>query len=108
MEPVFSVESYRTASHALRGAPDFHLLVIDGPARGSAATLEIGQKASLVVQPTGASLDDLYPAVLTFHELNRVQFGNRSPATGTAGVEPGRTPMKLHARETLVLKVDAV
>jgi chromosome partitioning protein len=71
IEPVFSVESYRTASHALKGAPDFHLLVIDGPARASAATLEIGQKASLVVQPTGASLDDLYPAVLTFHELVR-------------------------------------
>jgi chromosome partitioning protein len=25
----------------------------------------------LVVQPTGASLDDLYPAVLTFHEMVR-------------------------------------
>ncbi len=44
---------------------------IDGPARASAATLEIAKQAALVVQPTGASVDDLRPAVLTFHELVR-------------------------------------
>jgi chromosome partitioning protein len=47
------------------------VLVIDGPARASAATLEIARQAALVVQPTGASVDDLRPAVLTFHELAR-------------------------------------
>jgi len=71
VEPAFSVESYKTAAQALRVAPDYDVLVLDGPARASAATLEIARQASLVVQPTGASLDDLYPAVLTFHELVR-------------------------------------
>jgi len=71
LEPTFSVESFKTASQALRSAANFDLLIIDGPARASAATLEIAQQSALVIQPTGASVDDLHPAVLTFHELVR-------------------------------------
>ena len=71
LEPIFSVEAFKTAAQALRIAPDYDILVLDGPARASAATLEIARKAALVVQPTGASVDDLHPAVLTFHELTR-------------------------------------
>lgn len=71
VEPAFSVEAFKTATQALRIAPDYDVLVLDGPARASAATLEIGRQASLVIQPTGASVDDLHPAVLTFHELAR-------------------------------------
>ena len=67
--PVFSVESFKTASQALRPAEQFDMLLLDGPARASSATLEIAQAASLVVQPSGASIDDLRPAVLVFHEL---------------------------------------
>jgi chromosome partitioning protein len=44
-------------------------VVIDGPARTSSATLAIARVASLVVQPTGASIDDLRPAVREFHAL---------------------------------------
>jgi chromosome partitioning protein len=69
IEPVFSVESFKTAAQALKLAPQFDWLIIDGPARASAATLEIAKAATLIVQPTGSSLDDLIPAVLTFHEL---------------------------------------
>lgn len=71
LEPTFSVESFKTASQALRSAANFDLLIIDGPARASAATLEIAQQSALIIQPTGASVDDLHPAVLTFHELVR-------------------------------------
>jgi chromosome partitioning protein len=71
IEPVFSVESFKTAAQALKLAPQFDYLIIDGPARASAATLEIARAASLIVQPTGSSVDDLEPAVLTFHELVR-------------------------------------
>jgi len=71
VEPAFSVEAFKTAAQALRVAPNYDVLVLDGPARASAATLEIAKQASLVIQPTGASADDLYPAVLTFHELVR-------------------------------------
>ena len=44
-------------------------LIIDGPARTSQGTLEIARVADLVVQPTGASVDDLRPAVREFHAL---------------------------------------
>jgi chromosome partitioning protein len=71
IEPIFSVESFKTAAQALKLAPQFDYLIIDGPARASAATLEIARAASLIVQPTGSSVDDLEPAVLTFHELVR-------------------------------------
>jgi chromosome partitioning protein len=71
IEPVFSVESFKTASQALKLAAQFDYLVLDGPARASAATLEIARAATLIIQPTGSSVDDLEPAVLTFHELVR-------------------------------------
>jgi chromosome partitioning protein len=70
-EPSVSVESFRSAGSALNGRGGYDLLVLDGPARANSATLEIARSADLVVQPTGASLDDLEPAVLTFHELVR-------------------------------------
>ena len=71
IEPIFSVESFKTAAQALKLARQFDSLIIDGPARASAATLEIARAATLIVQPTGSSVDDLEPAVLTFHELVR-------------------------------------
>ena len=69
IEPVVSVEAFRTAAQALAVASSFDLLIIDGPARTSQATLEIAKAANLVVQPTGPSLDDLRPAVREFHAL---------------------------------------
>ena len=71
VEPLFSVESFKTAAQALKLSSQFDYLIIDGPARASAATLEIARAATLIVQPTGSSVDDLEPAVLTFHELVR-------------------------------------
>jgi chromosome partitioning protein len=71
IEPTVSAEAYRTANQALAVAAHFDLLVIDGPARTSAGTLEIARVANLVVQPTGASVDDLKPAVREFHALAR-------------------------------------
>lgn len=68
-EPAISVESFKTAAQALAIAGDFDLLIIDGPARTSTATLEIARASNLVVQPTGASVDDLRPAVREFHAL---------------------------------------
>lgn len=69
--PEFSVEAFKTAAQALKAADAFDCLVLDGPARASAATLEIAREAALVIQSTGASADDLHPAVLVFHELVR-------------------------------------
>jgi chromosome partitioning protein len=69
IEPVVSVELFKTAQQALAVADHYDLLIIDGPARTSKATLEITKVANLVVQPTGASVDDLRPAVREFHGL---------------------------------------
>jgi chromosome partitioning protein len=76
--PSVSVESFRSAGSALSVRDGYDLLVLDGPARASSATLEIARSADLVVQPTGASLDDLEPAVLTFHELVREGISRRA------------------------------
>jgi chromosome partitioning protein len=48
---------------------NYDLIIIDGPARTSQGTLEIAQKADLLIQPTGASRADLIPAVKEFHAL---------------------------------------
>jgi chromosome partitioning protein len=68
-EPSISVEGFDTASEAIASAEGDELLIIDAPAHATRGTLEIAQSATLVVQPTGASIDDLRPAVLLFHEL---------------------------------------
>jgi chromosome partitioning protein len=64
-----SVECHKTVSQSLNSIQTHDVLIIDGPARASKGTLEIAKNANLIIQPTGASLDDLEPAVLTFHEL---------------------------------------
>ncbi|MFL9922608.1 ParA family protein [Paraburkholderia fungorum] len=69
IEPAVSVESFKTAVQALAIGKAFDILILDGPARTSQATLDIARAANLVVQPTGASLDDLRPAVREFHAL---------------------------------------
>lgn len=76
IEPVLSVEAFSTAGRALAATDNLDLLVIDGPARTSKATLEIAKAADLVVQPTGASADDLRPAVREFHALTKAQIPN--------------------------------
>lgn len=68
-EPRISVEAFGTAAQALAIASQFDVLILDGPARTSEATLAIARAADLVVQPTGPSLDDLKPAVREFHAL---------------------------------------
>jgi chromosome partitioning protein len=68
-EPIFEVSPAQTSAMALKNAAHADLLVIDAPARASEGTLEIARASSIVVQPTSGSLDDLHPAVLTFHDL---------------------------------------
>jgi chromosome partitioning protein len=69
IEPTVAAEAFATAAGALKQADRYDLLIIDGPARTSQGTLEIARVADLVVQPSGASVDDLRPAVREFHAL---------------------------------------
>jgi len=71
VEPVVSVEGYKTADQALSQAVHYDLLIIDAPARASEGTQKIAERAQLVVQPTNPALDDLGPAVRLFHELTK-------------------------------------
>ncbi|RHZ36197.1 ParA family protein [endosymbiont GvMRE of Glomus versiforme] len=73
----FKVEIFPTAQQALREANKYDLTIIDGPARTSHATLEIAQKANLVIQPTGASRDDLIPAVKEFNALVKAEVSKK-------------------------------
>jgi chromosome partitioning protein len=67
--PEVAAEAFATAGQALKQADQYDLLILDGPARTSKGTLEIARVADLVVQPTGASTDDLKPAIREFHAL---------------------------------------
>jgi chromosome partitioning protein len=69
IEPRISVEAFKTAKQALAVAKGLDLMVIDGPARASEGTLEIARAAGLIVQPCGASLADLDPAIDLFREM---------------------------------------
>jgi chromosome partitioning protein len=69
LEPVADVQILATISQAMTKSESYDLIVVDGAARAEMGTLEIAKKATLVVQPSGASLDDLRPAVREFNGL---------------------------------------
>jgi chromosome partitioning protein len=69
IDPDVPVQLHRSPKEALQHANGADLLVIDGPARADRDTLEIARVADLVVLPTGASLDDLRPAIRTANSL---------------------------------------
>lgn len=75
IEPMISVELFRSVTHALAAADGHDLLVLDGPAKASSGTTEIARRADLIVQPTGAARDDLTPAVRVFHGLLKQGIG---------------------------------
>lgn len=95
IEPAVSVEAFATAAQALAVADGYDILIIDGPARTSQATTEIAKVANLVVQASGASLDDLRPAVREFHALVK------------AGIPASRLIFALNRIGTLTEEADA-
>ena len=95
LEPAISVESYRNATAALAIREQVDLLILDGPARTSAATLEIARVADVVVQPSGPSADDLRPIVRTWRELV------------TAGIPTSRLTVALNSLGSEAEEADA-
>ena len=69
LAPVGSVECFRTVNEALEASEGYDAIVIDGAGRSSEATQRIAELSDIVIQPSGASLDDLVPAVRLNHEL---------------------------------------
>jgi chromosome partitioning protein len=69
IEPTISIEQFNTVEKALAQADHYDLLILDGPPHSSAGTLKIAQASSLLLLPTGLTIDDLEPTVRLAHEL---------------------------------------
>jgi chromosome partitioning protein len=67
--PNISVAAFESVHEAVAAAAQADLLILDTPGHVNRSTLDVARVAHLIVQPTGASADDLHPTVLTFHEL---------------------------------------
>jgi chromosome partitioning protein len=93
VEPEISVESFRSAAAALAARDKVDLLILDGPARTSQATLEIARVADVVVQPSGPSADDLRPVVRTWRELvsSGIPAANLAVALNCIGTDAEET-----------------
>src|SRR5690242_12040485 len=57
--PLCEVVGYSSVGKAIAQGADVELLVIDAPARTNRQTFELAKHSHLIVQPTGASADDL-------------------------------------------------
>jgi chromosome partitioning protein len=69
LEPAVPVQRFDNVAEAIEAEANVDLLILDGPARASADTLEIAQHAALVVIPSNPGADDLEPTILLLHEL---------------------------------------
>jgi chromosome partitioning protein len=67
-----TVEGCVNVAEAIADAEDDELPVIDAPAGGNRGTFAIAAAVTLVVRPSGGSVDDLRPAILHFQELASV------------------------------------
>lgn len=77
IEPDIQVQGFGNVRAALAEAPRFDALIIDGKPHASDQTLEIARAASLVVIPTGQTLDDLHPGVILAHRLRKAGYARR-------------------------------
>lgn len=71
LTPEIQVQSFATVKSALDEAPRFDALVLDGKPNASEQTIEIAKSSSLVVIPTGQTVDDLHPGVVLAHSLRK-------------------------------------
>jgi len=72
VSPPIKVEAFLSAKEALATLRAEELLIIDTPGYIRDDITEIAARADLLVQPTSPTVDDLYPAVLTFQALENV------------------------------------
>ena len=69
ISPAINSQVFNSISQVWPLINQYQLIIIDAPARTSQATKEIAEKADLIVQPVGASRDDLLPALREFNAL---------------------------------------
>ncbi len=69
VSPKIAVRAFGGVADAVASSVASDLLIVDTAGGVNSGTLGVAEHAHLIVQPTGPSLDDLYPTVLIFHEL---------------------------------------
>ena len=60
---------YNSSREAFADSDDVDILIIDGPARATKDTIAIAGASHIVVQPSGATTDDLQPAAALYQIL---------------------------------------
>jgi chromosome partitioning protein len=65
-------EAFNTIEDVLARVHGCDLVIVDTPGHASPATLDIARSSQVVILPTGASTDDLYPTVLLLYELEQM------------------------------------
>lgn len=86
MIDVMNADSAAAAIALAQGAA-VDLVVVDAPARASAATLDLARAADVVLQPASPSLDDLRPAVVLYQELVRAGISREKLAVVLTSTE---------------------
>ena len=72
VSPSIRVEAFLSIKDALATANGEELFIVDTPGNLSNEIAEVAGHASLLVQPTSPTVDDLYPGVLAFKALENV------------------------------------
>ena len=66
------VEAFHTIDEALEAGRAFDVIFVDTPGHTSPTTRSVALASHIVVVPTGATMDDLYPTVLLLHALEEI------------------------------------
>jgi chromosome partitioning protein len=69
LQPDVAVEKFRTVERALKEAARYDLMILDGPAHAEQGGRTMAAASTLVIMPTGYSLDDMEPQIEAAYEL---------------------------------------
>jgi chromosome partitioning protein len=69
LQPDIAVEKFRTVDRALKEAQRYDLMILDGPAHAEQGGRTMAAASTLVIMPTGYSLDDMEPQIEAAYEL---------------------------------------
>jgi len=69
IQPIITTDVYPTASMAIKVSNEYDLVIIDGAPHSTQGTLDAAKASSLVIIPTGSSMDDLEPGIMLADEL---------------------------------------
>ena len=84
------IGAFRSFEDALEDSDAFDLVIVDTPGHTSAATGTVARASHVVVVPTSATIDDLYPTVLLLHALEEIGISRNRLAIALCRVlEPG-------------------